>query len=732
MFDPFEDDVTPPGRSLVTAVVSGVYNSLTRVRNVVGITVVGFFLLAFYGYYVDRTLDEARSENLESSIWVIGQIEPRFLSFQLALDKYGQDPSDPDLKSDLMLHSEILINRIDIVDNLLRNTKFKLDDSTGDMWRSIVRMSGRIERLIDQDDSAPEGYDEIDETALVSAIQSSLPATHRLIRDFNVKTMQQAVSDNHAELRQLRQLTQQFAFISIILIGTLLVSIVFLFRNAKELMRRGQQIRSARDSAIKASEAKSRFFAVISHEMRTPISGVIAAIDALKATTQTSDQQYKLADVADRSARTALEQINNVLDLAWLEKGDHPNTFVSFNVRDAIEDMVEQVRPMSVRQGNEIELELPDRSASFVRGPHRIFLRPLQNLLGNAIKYNTNGLITVRAALHNGRLRVEIEDEGAGIPENQLEKIFEPFERLSDGKTRGETGTGLGLVIARRAVESMNGKIGVSSSLGCGALFWFEVPIEQVHVEDKQRHPRPALEAEINRTCMPPRLKTHRILLVEDDEASRTISSEMLRFIGQDVTEATNGEEALKLARANRYDLIFMDVSMPRLNGEDATRMIRKRSKCEDVPIIGVTAFGSADEISAFQTCGMTKVMAKPLTHKLIIDVFEEFLNCTVRHDTAQSEMPEGVSQESLNQAMTSLCQEVQKIIANLPNCPTKECREQMSAEVHRTKGLASILGRTAIVEILGELMDILKSSPGRLVDDHIERLKKELDLLPC
>lgn len=280
-------------------------------------------------------------------------------------------------------------------------------------------------------------------------------------------------------------------------------------------------------------------------------------------------------------------QVNSFLDLAWLEKSDHPNTFVSFNVRDAIEDMVEQVRPMSVRQGNEIELELPERSASFVRGPHRIFLRPLQNLLGNAIKYNTNGLITVRVALHNGRLRVEIEDEGPGIPENQLEKIFEPFERLSDGKTRSETGTGLGLLIARGAVESMNGKLGVSSSPGCGALFWFEVPIEQVHVEDKHRHPRPSVGLAPHRTSMPPRLKTHRILLVEDDEASRMISSEMLRFIGQDVTEAENGEEALKRARANSYDLIFMDVSMPRLNGEDATRMIRKRSKCEDVPIIG-------------------------------------------------------------------------------------------------------------------------------------------------
>lgn len=723
MIDPVDPHAEDGPQSPWAIVGSALYRFLTRLRSIIAVTVIGFAVLGVYGYYVDRNLEAAHNENLESSIWVIGQIEPRALIFQLALERHLADQSDVDLREQLELQAELLISRIDIVDNHLRNSGFQMDDDLRDTWRQLLRRSGQIERLLDPRQNVPGT------SVIAEILLEDMERTHDLIRDFNVKSMALAVTRQSDERLQLRHMSQQFAVISFFLIGVLLLAILFLFRNAAKLSSRGRELRNARDAAVQAAEARSRFFAVMSHEMRTPITGAIAAIDALRITTHTNEGQRRLASIADRSARMALEQINNVLDLAWLEQGDDPDTFVTFNVTDAIEDLIDQVRPMADRHGNEIELELPDREDAFVLGPQRIFMRPLQNLLGNALKFNVNGTITVRAAIHSGRLRVEVEDDGEGISEDLLEKIFEPFEQGGDGKTRGNSGNGLGLVIARQAVEGMNGKLGVSSSPGCGANFWFNIPIEQVSFEERPRHVGIQVEHGADEPFSP-RLSKHSILLVEDDDPSRMIAAEILRHFGQDVTEAVDGEEAVELAQSHHFDLIFMDVSMPRLNGEGATRKIRENSLCRDTPIIGVTAFGSADELSSFKSCGMDRVLPKPLTSRMILDVFSKNLDCPVPKLGSQA-LSEGVSEESLNQAMSSLRTEVSRIIADLPHCPGKDCRRRMSDEVHRTKGLASVLGQSGLVEVLGALNDVLENAPGRVIDDMVERLKAEYEKLP-
>ena len=393
------------------------------------------------------------------------------------------------------------------------------------------------------------------------------------------------------------------------------VLIAFL-RDVTEQLAREDELRAARDEALQAVEARLRFFAMMSHEMRTPITGVIASIDAIFERAGPSEEQKRLLKLADQSAKSALAQINNVLDLATLERGDAKIETVVFNLREVLSDVTEQYRPLAEQSGNRVVLDIPDEHSVDLKGPLPVFMRPFINLLSNAIKHTFKGTITVRARFAEGEVAIEVEDTGPGIDELFHERIFEPFDMGPSVLKSGSSG--LGLPIARRAVESLNGRIGVRSERDRGSVFWFtaQIPAAEGSVAAGVPVAPAAAGPASGATGI-------RILLAEDNDLNRLLASEMISHLGYHVDEARNGAEAVDLARAGSYDLILMDVNMPIMGGAEATGLIRAEGPSSTARIVGVTAFVAPEEVEQFRICGMDEIIPKPLTSRELNRILE-------------------------------------------------------------------------------------------------------------
>lgn len=264
---------------------------------------------------------------------------------------------------------------------------------------------------------------------------------------------------------------------------------------------------------------------------------------------------------------------------------------------------------------------------SWVGRPHDCILADsrrlrqiLLNLLGNAVKFTQNGTVDVEVEL-SGETRQTIEfrviDTGRGIAEADLKRVFSDFETLDSSYTRQVGGTGLGLGIAQRLTRAMGGEIGVESVLGEGSVFWLRMPIERV---DKPEQPEPAVRLRVPQTA-----REMDLLLVEDNDINRTIARKFLTSRGHNVTEARDGKAGLELALGHCFDAILMDISMPVMDGLEATRRIRAATTgSARSPIIAVTAHALAEERETFRAAGMDHCISKPLNPSKLFAILAE------------------------------------------------------------------------------------------------------------
>lgn len=466
-------------------------------------------------------------------------------------------------------------------------------------------------------------------------------------------------------------------------------------------------LHEARDAALSAAEAKSRFLAMMSHEMRTPLNGVIAALDILRETTSLTDRQARFLGIAEASAQAALGQIGDVLELARLDGDAPPETATVFDLAGQLRMLAEQAMPLAVRRGNLIELDLPPGGAIWVLAPRRSVMRVMTNLVGNAVKFTAGGTIRIALSLRPveaNRLeaRITVGDTGIGIAHEKLESIFDPFETLDTGYDRETEGTGLGLGIARRSIERIGGSITVDSTPGEGSVFSVMLPVGKPS-DDDIAAAKVATEPDAARQHPVPELS---VLIVEDNPVNRLVLAEMLRHLGQRVTEAEDGNAAIRSARLQRFDLIFMDISMPGLDGLTTSAAIRADGASRAARIIGLTAHGLPDELEHFRLAGLAEVMAKPVT-------IAALLPRLAGGGDGSPERPDPAGELDI-QVMQELCQlldlptrrkllddflaEGEALLATLAGA---EGEDALSARLHRLKGAASVIGATGFARKL-------------------------------
>jgi predicted ATPase/signal transduction histidine kinase/CheY-like chemotaxis protein len=380
--------------------------------------------------------------------------------------------------------------------------------------------------------------------------------------------------------------------------------------NALARQRSEELLQNAKEAAEAANQAKSGFLANMSHELRTPLNAILGYAQVLQRDPRLGEDQRRQIGVIENSGEHLLALINDVLDLAKIESGRHEVVLAEFRLPQFLVDLASIARVRAEQAGLTFHYEALSAIPDVVLGDARKLRQVALNLLGNAVKFTATGSVALRARweLRTGgtaRLRLEVEDTGVGIEADKLEEIFLPFRQLNN-RGRVLEGTGLGLAISRRLARLMGGEITVESTPGRGSLFCFVIELPAVS------EPRPHLN-EVPRPVATLDGRGKKVLVVDDKDENRAVLTALLRPLGFDVTEATNGRDALRLAAARPPDLVLMDLVMPDIDGLEATRLIRELPGLEDIVIIAVTARVFEQDRQASLAAGCNEVIPKPI-----------------------------------------------------------------------------------------------------------------------
>ncbi len=378
--------------------------------------------------------------------------------------------------------------------------------------------------------------------------------------------------------------------------------------------------------ADQASNAKSEFLANMSHEIRTPLNGVMGMLELLMGTTLDTRQE-SFVKTAYHSATSLVTVIDAILDFSRIESNALEVKPMAFNVREEIEHSTTIAIQGSRGKDIEVSFSLEPDVPSTVKGDVGHLRQVLVNLLSNSVKFTESGRIVVSVSLvarsdSSVQLLFEVEDTGIGIPDDKLSNLFEPFTQGDSSSTREHGGSGLGLTIAKRLIELMNGQIGARSRQGHGTTFWFTLCFESFTedssniIESSNWLPSPQLPPNQDSDDQEP-LNDKRVLVVDDVAANRRVCTEMLRKLGVEADVASNGRDALEALSLGSYDLVLMDCQMPVMDGYDATRQIRllenQQSEGKHLPVIALTAHAMEGDREATVHAGMDDYLTKPL-----------------------------------------------------------------------------------------------------------------------
>lgn len=389
-------------------------------------------------------------------------------------------------------------------------------------------------------------------------------------------------------------------------------------RTNRRMYREIAHRRDAEEDAKRSNATKTQFLSTMSHEFRTPVNGVVGMAELL-ADSNLSEPQASQVENIRQSGKALMDIISDFLDFSKFEAGEIELRPQPSNVQDIVSEAVSLFQPMAEKKGLTLSFETALGAQRFLQLDPSRYRQIVLNLVRNAVKFTDEGFVSVQLATEENNsipiLALTVKDSGVGIPREKLDGIFGPFQQVDGAASRKFDGTGLGLSIVQRLAQAMGGDVAVTSGLHEGSTFTVSIPAVAAP------HPK-AVAPRDEGLKQTSHISNAKILLAEDNAINQRIVAGYLKGTGVSLDLAIDGEEAVDRYKAGAYDAILMDISMPRMNGFDATQRIREIERADQrpiCPILGYTAnFGEEDQKKC-RSCGMDDVLGKPVSKSELI-----------------------------------------------------------------------------------------------------------------
>jgi signal transduction histidine kinase/DNA-binding response OmpR family regulator len=420
-------------------------------------------------------------------------------------------------------------------------------------------------------------------------------------------------------------------------------TIIALLKDVTEKRKIEKKLIAAKNAAEDANRSKGQFLANMSHELRTPMNGIIGFTDMI-LNMDISDQQRKYLELVKSSADRLLNVMSDILDFSKIEAGRLTMETMIFRFRITLDDILNFLILKAEKKGLKVSWEISNEVPDNLIGDPTRFSQIITNLVGNAIKFTEQGAVEIKVSVKEKisnavLLHFTIKDTGIGIPQDKQDTVFDSFSQAENSHTRKYGGTGLGLAITSKLVNMMEGNIwfeSVTKSLQAendisqnrtGTTFHFTVRFNYLPAEDEQEKIK---KSEKYKKIFSEQVSgLLNILIAEDELINRTLIVSLLEEKGWQITEVTNGEEALEALNENNFDLIIMDVQMPKLNGFEATQAIRENEKDtgQHIPIIATTAFALKGDREKCLEAGMDEYLSKPINIEKLMETISRLVS---------------------------------------------------------------------------------------------------------
>lgn len=462
--------------------------------------------------------------------------------------------------------------------------------------------------------------------------------------------------------------------------------------------KRTLNLRQAKEEAEAANNAKSRFIANMTHELRTPMNGIMGTLTLLKPALENRAEKG-LLDTLQHSADHLLMLLNDVLDYAALEQGPLPEEPAPFALSELLESTIAMMQGYAGAKQIRLRLNAPD-TLPWLSGHAGRVRQVLINLLSNAIKFTGEGghiRLTVRPVSKGWQFVVE--DNGIGIASEQQDRIFERFTQADESIGRRYGGTGLGLAISRRLIEAMGGTLHLDSTPGKGSRFSFTLPLTPVAAQIQDQHTELAA------------LPSLSLLLVEDVAINRGILTALLEQHHHLVSQAESGEQALEIARQQAFDAILMDMHLPGMDGLETSRHLREQitGLNQSTPVIALTASVTPEDIRRYLDAGLKAVVAKPVQWPRLTQALARAMDIKLQPELV---LDQPLLQEHLRvlgrgrllAMVKSFTGELPARTAELQRAIEHEDHHELARLAHRLGSTAGMLAQTRLAEALAEL----------------------------
>jgi len=575
----------------------------------------------FFDLTQRKSIKQTMEQSYDSMTALVFQFEREFLRFSRSLDIAVQNAS-PENLDELSLRYDILISRLNL---LSESPNIAALEERPEFQLVVPKLQAILVPAEFLWAQKPPNLDEM--VQLQSTLNAMAPTVQAL-----------SLAANSEVSHLLEQQTQTMLRQSDLVIGLTSALLVLLLISAVALVRRqhsqekeraelqalSESLREKSTLADASNRAKSEFLASMSHEVRTPMNGIIGFTD-MALDTSLDAKQRSYIETVKRSAQSLLVVLNEILDFSKIEAGGMELESIPVNWNDLVQTALQSIAFEAGQKNLATSYELPSDLPSNCLGDPGRLSQVLNNLCHNAVKFTEKGFISVRVQIlsmdaHECEIQVSVQDSGIGIPADKHVTIFNPFSQADASTTRQYGGTGLGLAICARLIERMGGRLWLDSGPGLGSTFSFQLSLPRQSPEatvsdsaQSQATNHTITDAQRPPTNGPAHRRGLQVLLVEDNAINQLLAKAILSDMGHEVVTAHDGSEALRLFSTRRWDLVLMDIHMPVMSGLEATRQIRQMEPAsQHTPIVATTAGAMEADRAACLAAGMDDYIAKP------------------------------------------------------------------------------------------------------------------------